>query len=94
MANVNVSFKMRNGKILECRYGYRYTPATFNDPEEYDVGEAEYFIDDIPIDIQDMPKGLDVIAEKLYKDADSDPRFDISFPEPDVDPEIDEDWEH
>ncbi|HWV46435.1 MAG TPA: hypothetical protein VN039_10535 [Nitrospira sp.] len=67
MSLVTVTFEMSNGSILKCEYGYTSSPATFWEPEDVNVGDPTYYIDDDEISYDDLPKGLDKIADALYE---------------------------
>lgn len=86
MPNVSVTFKMSNGSILECRYGYYYQHATWDSPEQTDVGDPTYYIDDV--EVTQFPKGLEKIAEEMYDESD-DSRFEVTYPEAELDFDFD-----
>lgn len=73
MPNVTVTFEMSDGRTLKCEYGYKVTPGNYSGlpencyPDEVDVGEPEYFIDDDPVEYNALPKGLDAIADAMYE---------------------------
>ena len=91
MPNVTVTFEMSNGQELKCEYGYRVIYGNISGPPEYcypdetDVGEPTYYLDGDEIDVADLPKGLDVIAEVMYESGESDSRFTYKESEPDYD---------
>ena len=91
MPNVTVTFEMSDGRTLKCEYGYRVIPGNYSGlpencyPDEVDVGEPEYFIDDDPVEYSALPKGLDIIADAMYEDGENDPRFTYKAEEPDYD---------
>lgn len=96
MPNVTVKFEMSDGRTLKCEYGYKVTPGNYSGlpencyPDEVDVGELEYFIDDYPVEYSALPKGLNVIADAMYEDGRDDPRFSYKEEEPNYDgPEYD-----
>lgn len=89
--NVTVTFELSDGRELECRYGVAVTPGNYTGlpencyPDEYDVSEPEYFLDGEEIDVANLPKGLDAIAEAMYDASESDKRFTFKQSEPEDD---------
>ena len=81
--HVKTSFEMSNGRTLICEYSYIYYPATWDDPADSDVGEPTYYIDDEEVEYKDLPKGLDVIADKLYEASYGEFNYKESDDEPD-----------
>lgn len=81
MPQVTVTFEMNDGRILKCQYGYRIIPGNISGPPEFcypdetDVGEPTYYLDDNEINLSDLPTGLDTIAEQMYEDTGQDKRF-------------------
>lgn len=59
-------FEMGDGRTLAVSYGARLTPGGWGGPEEWDIGEPTYTLEGKEVELSDLPKGLDVIAEKLY----------------------------
>ena len=51
MPNVTVQFEMADGRTLECRYSYHVAygniigPPEFCYPDEYEVSDPDYYID-------------------------------------------------
>lgn len=72
---VIVTFELKDGRELRCEYVYSYDLGGYWSPPEYDVGEPQFFLDDVEIVVEDMPKGLDRIAAHMYENGDSDKRF-------------------
>ena len=89
---VTTSFEMADGRELSCEYEVSYTPAkTWGlpedcHPEESDVGDPTYRIDNEEVDYNKLPKGLAKIADALYND-DGDSRFHRKESEPDDGPD-------
>lgn len=79
--DVTVSFELSDGRELECRYSYSVTPGNYYGlpencyPDESEVGEPTYYIDGVETDVTKLPKGLEVIAEAMYDNGESDSRF-------------------
>lgn len=63
-----VKFEMRDSRVLECRFGFATTPATYWDPGDCEVGDPEYLIDGEEVSYDDLPHGLDIIANEMYED--------------------------
>lgn len=86
---VTTKFEMQDGRVLSCEYGVSYTPAYISGPpedcypEESDAGDPTYFIDGDEIEYKDLPKGLAVIADKLYEAGPGE--YGYSQTEPDYD---------
>lgn len=96
MPNVTVTFEMSDGRELKCEYPYHVTPGNYSGlpencyPDEVDVGDPEYFIDDDPVSYDELPKGLSAIADAMYENGENDSRFKYTAAEPDYDgPEYD-----
>lgn len=66
---------MSNGQVLKCEYGFVVTPGNYFGlpedcyPDECDVGDPTYYIDDEEVDYAKLPKGLAVIADAMYIDS-------------------------
>lgn len=97
--DVTVTFEMTDGRTLSCEYGLSVTPGNYSGlpencyPDECDLGDPTYYIDGDEIAYEDLPKGLDKIADAMYEDGQSDRRFKYveSENEPDFDYEPDYD---
>lgn len=99
MTIVRTYFTLKDGRTLACEYGVHVTPGchTLSNgdpgyPEEIDLGDPAFTLDDEPIEESELPKGLDVIATKLYECgpgeygySESDERDDYEPDEPDYD---------
>lgn len=95
MGSMTVEFEMKDGRKLRCEYGYHVTPGFTCGlpencyPDEVDIGDPEYFIEDDPVNYRDMPKGLSAIADAMYESSE-DPRFTYTIDDtPDEGPD---DW--
>lgn len=86
---VTTEFEMNDGRILSCEYGVSFTPGNYSGlpencyPDESEAGEPTYYIDGEEVDYKDLPKGLDKIADKLYKAGPGE--YGYSETEPDYD---------
>jgi len=66
---------MSDGRELMCEYFVHERPAVTHLPPEYcypdetEISDPTYYIDGEEIAYEDLPKGLDVIADKLYYEA-------------------------
>ena len=72
---ITVTFELSNGLELQATWNEFVDEATFDDPEESECSEPEYELDGKPV--SKFPKGLDTIADKMYSDPESDPRFKV-----------------
>lgn len=81
---VTVTFELADGRELRCEYSYSVTYGNISGPPEYcypdesDVGEPTYYLDDNEVTVEQLPKGLEVIAEAMYDNGESDKRFTYS----------------
>lgn len=73
MSLIRTTFTLADGRVLACEYGLHFTPGrhTLSNgdpgyPDEVDVGDPAYTLDDMPIEPCDLPKGLEKIANRLY----------------------------
>lgn len=80
--NVTVEFELADGRTLRCEYVRYDTPAKLTGhPDSWDEGETEYEdpeyrLDGKPIRYENLPQGLDKIAEAMFLSGiDEDPRF-------------------
>jgi len=90
MPIATVTFEMKDGRELSVKYGYSYTPATYHDPADYDLGDPSYFIDGKEVSYEQLPKGLGELADVMYENGEYDERFTYSVesdPEPDYEPD-------
>ena len=91
MPNVTVTFEMSDGRELKCEYPYNVTPGNYSGlpencyPDEVDVGDPTYYIDDEEVDYDKLPKGLSTLADAMYEDGENDSRFKYTAAEPDYD---------
>ena len=75
---VKTFFTLSDGRELECWYEYTHTSGYTSGlpehcyPDETDVDEPEYYIDGEPVEVSQLPRGLDVIATKLYEAGDGE----------------------
>lgn len=70
-----VSFELKDGRLLECRYTMSYTPSTYWEPSELgEPSDPEYYLDGEETFPEFMPKGLAKLAEAMYC-TDNDKRF-------------------
>ena len=83
---VTVKFELKDGRILQCTYPVWYDAGTYWDPPESDVGEPDYELDGDPVNVEDLPRGLDRIANEMYENSD-DPKFKTVADEDDGRPE-------
>lgn len=67
MSKAIVTFQLSNGKEFRCEYGFSYWGGNYWNPPEWDVGEPTYYIDNKEVDYKNLPKGLDVLADKMYE---------------------------
>lgn len=73
MPNVIVEFTMRDGRTLSCQYAYHVTPGNTTGlpenccPDEVDIGEPTFYIDDVNVDFKKLPKGLNIIANRMLE---------------------------
>lgn len=78
---VTVTFTLTDGRELQCEYTYWYDPGVSSGPADYcyapesDSGEPTYKLDGVEVDVKNLPKGLDTIAEAMFNDGESDGRF-------------------
>lgn len=99
MPNVTVQFEMADGRTFECRYSYHVTygnisgPPEFCYPDEYEVSDPDYYIDDEAVKVADLPKGLDVIAKQMYEVTGNIDRFTYFEEKPEYD-EPDDDYDY
>lgn len=76
--NIETSFEMMDGRILSCEYVLSVAPGRYwgawedSEPDEVESGEPTYFIDGVEVSAAQMPKGLTVIADKLYDAAEGE----------------------
>lgn len=90
-----VTFTMSDGREFACIYPFSVTPGNYSGPPEFcypdetEVGEPTYEIDGDEVDLKDLPKGLLTIAEAMYENGESDPRFRYS--QKDMEPDVDYD---
>ena len=88
---VTVSFELSDGRELECRYHYAVTYGNYSGlpencyPDETDVEDPTYYLDGKEVEVSELPKGLDAIAEAMYDNGESDKRFHYSERTPDYD---------
>lgn len=81
MPQVTVTFEMSDGRELKCEYPYHVTPGNYSGlpencyPDEVDVGDPEYFIDNDLVSYDELPKGLSAIADAMYGNGKNDSRF-------------------
>lgn len=68
---MRVSFEMQNGSTFAIEWTERRYGATFNDPAETDAGEYTCLIDEDEVYPEDLPKGLDELAEQMYSDPEN-----------------------
>lgn len=73
MTIVRTTFTLDDGRVLACEYGVHVTPGchTLSNgdpgyPDEIDVGEPHFTLDNKPVEPEDLPRGLDTIAQRLY----------------------------
>ena len=64
---VTATFEMRNGSVLKVEYAHRHWPGTYWEPPEDDVSDPTFYIDDVEVAHDKLPRGLDFIAEHLYE---------------------------
>lgn len=97
MTTCRATFTLKDGRVLACEYGVHVTPGchTLSNgdpgyPDEIDVGDPVFTLDDCPIEESELPKGLDKIANRLYLAgpgefgySESDDYHDIEPDEPD-----------
>lgn len=92
-----VTFELKDGRKLECVYSVAVTPGNYTGlpencyPDEAEIGEPEYLLDNDEVAVSQLPKGLSVIAEAMYEADESDKRFtftqsDMDYEGPDYDP--------
>jgi len=70
---VRTTFTLADGRTLACDYAITITPGvrTLRNgdpgyPDELDVTDPRYSLDGEPVDVDDLPHGLDKIANRLY----------------------------
>ena len=91
MPNVTVTFEMSDGREFKCEYPYHVTPGNYSGlpencyPDEVDVGDPTYYIDDEEVDYGKLPKGLSSLADAMYENGENDSRFKYTAAEPDYD---------
>lgn len=81
------TFEMSNGSEFMIRWSERVTPATFYDPEEVGASEPTWYIDGEEVD--DLPKGLDKILERLVTEGVRDDSADDDYYDEPDDPYYD-----
>ena len=85
---VTVTFELSDGRELECRYGYAVTYGNYSGlpencyPDECDVSEPEYFLDGKAVELSELPKGLEAIAEAMYEADSSSRKFSYREDDP------------
>lgn len=67
MSLCTVTWEMKNGLTLCCVYPFHYTPASYWEPADSDLGEPTYYIDGDEIEYANLPRGLDRIADLMYE---------------------------
>lgn len=72
MPDVTVTFELKDGRELECRYWYFTTRGVCSGrpedcyPDETEIGDPDYFLDGKWISIDSLPKGLYELAEEMH----------------------------
>ncbi len=93
--NVTTEFEMQDGRVLSCEYVLAVTPGNYSGlpencyPDESDAGDPTYFIDGDEVEYKNLPKGLDVIADKLYEAGSGEYGYTESEIERDYEPDYD-----
>lgn len=98
---VTVTFELSDGRELRCEYSYSVAYGNISGPPEHcypdesDVGEPTYYLDDNEVNVEQLPNGLEVIAEAMYDNGESDTRFRYTESEVDNEPDYDpRDWDY
>ena len=63
---ITSTFSMANEKQLSGVYMLSQSPDTYWEPGDVEAGEPEYFIDGEPVELAELPTGLDYVADALY----------------------------
>lgn len=63
---VTTRFVMANFSVLVCNWRYSYVPASRFADADVAVSDPWYELDGEEINVEDLPKGLEDIAERMY----------------------------
>lgn len=70
-----VSFELKDGRLLECKFTMPYTPASYWQPSEIgEPSDPEFYLEGEEIDPKDTIKGLNKLCEAMYCNS-NDKRF-------------------
>jgi hypothetical protein len=90
MPQVTTKFELADGRILRCEYGFMHDPGGWDAPPETDVGEPTYYLDGDEVTVEELPKGLDVIAQRMYECGSGEYGYKESFDDgDDYEPDFD-----
>lgn len=71
---ITVSFEMKDGRIFSIFWTEQRFEATFHDPAEVDEDDYIYQINGKEVRWQQLPRGLDDLADLMYEDP-HNPKF-------------------
>ncbi len=62
--------ELEDGRLLRMEYSTSELPGTWNDPPESDMGEPEYWIDNVKVHEEDLPKEItQVVIDEMIENA-------------------------